>query len=511
MKTSTKCLILAALIITGLVFAFMTPIKFLINFAHDDSFFYLKTAYNFSKGLGSTFDGVNITNGYHPLWFIILSAYFLLLNQFFTFSPDLYFRLVVIIHFAICAGILMLVFKIFKLRKENPEYLRQFFLFIPLFIVLVFTRDFGMESQLLCLIYSTYLYLKSKEVFQGKSFIIYKIILLNLLFLSRVDYLFSIIPSIIISDYLSSEKERIRFLVISCLTVFILSISYFTFNKMYYGYFLTVSGVLKNSFPDFVLFQNLKIIFLSPSLMFHFVKFLFIVYTILFSLLYFRKNKNKLNKIDIFLFYSTCGSILFIILNLSYNMQALREWYVTFPTFIGSLLFIFSLSFSEKRFYLKFGTLIILCLIYFYETRMNNFKWNSSYDYAISLKNVTNENDKIFQIDFSGAVGFFSERKLINGDGLINSFEYLDYLKQHNLRSYFSDKQINLYSTHSEENKFYKITDSLGYYVDKFYSNKFGGYPFTYPEKNKVFEMPFEYDHALYEARGHWYLFKIPE
>jgi len=46
----------------------------------DDSLYYLKTALNFSQGLGSSFDGINLTNGYHPLWF-------LLLTMLFRFSP----------------------------------------------------------------------------------------------------------------------------------------------------------------------------------------------------------------------------------------------------------------------------------------------------------------------------------------------------------------------------------------------------------------------------------------
>jgi hypothetical protein len=42
----------------------------------DDTYYYLKTALNVSRGLGSTFDGVNPTDGYHPLWLGILSLAF---------------------------------------------------------------------------------------------------------------------------------------------------------------------------------------------------------------------------------------------------------------------------------------------------------------------------------------------------------------------------------------------------------------------------------------------------
>ncbi|RME22092.1 MAG: hypothetical protein D6798_16635, partial [Deltaproteobacteria bacterium] len=37
----------------------------------DDSFYYLEIARNIAAGRGSTFDGLQPTNGYHPLWMAI--------------------------------------------------------------------------------------------------------------------------------------------------------------------------------------------------------------------------------------------------------------------------------------------------------------------------------------------------------------------------------------------------------------------------------------------------------
>ena len=42
-----------------------------IWFTRDDAYYYFKVAQNISVGLGSTFDGINLTNGYHPLWMLI--------------------------------------------------------------------------------------------------------------------------------------------------------------------------------------------------------------------------------------------------------------------------------------------------------------------------------------------------------------------------------------------------------------------------------------------------------
>ncbi len=46
----------------------------LMGFAQDDFYYYLKTAQSFATGHGSSFDGTTHTNGYHPLYFLLLSA-----------------------------------------------------------------------------------------------------------------------------------------------------------------------------------------------------------------------------------------------------------------------------------------------------------------------------------------------------------------------------------------------------------------------------------------------------
>jgi hypothetical protein len=45
-------------------------------FMADDAFYYFQVAKNLAVGLGSTFDGVHVTNGYHPLWLLISAAAF---------------------------------------------------------------------------------------------------------------------------------------------------------------------------------------------------------------------------------------------------------------------------------------------------------------------------------------------------------------------------------------------------------------------------------------------------
>ena len=47
-------------------------------FVRDDAYYYFKVAQNIAEGHGSTFDGINITNGYHPLWMLVCIPIFAL-------------------------------------------------------------------------------------------------------------------------------------------------------------------------------------------------------------------------------------------------------------------------------------------------------------------------------------------------------------------------------------------------------------------------------------------------
>jgi hypothetical protein len=54
---------------------FYTPLRNptrIMPFVEDDFYYYLKVAQNVAAGRGSTFDGITRTNGYHPLYFVVL-------------------------------------------------------------------------------------------------------------------------------------------------------------------------------------------------------------------------------------------------------------------------------------------------------------------------------------------------------------------------------------------------------------------------------------------------------
>lgn len=50
------------------------PLSSRIGMLHDDAYFYLGVARHLAAGHGSTFNGIEPTNGYHPLWLLLVTA-----------------------------------------------------------------------------------------------------------------------------------------------------------------------------------------------------------------------------------------------------------------------------------------------------------------------------------------------------------------------------------------------------------------------------------------------------
>src|SRR6476660_10467831 len=74
-------------------------------FTRDDAYYYFKVAQNISEGHGSTFDGIDLTNGYHPLWMLVCIPIFALAR--FDLILPLRVLLLVMSGLSVATGILL--------------------------------------------------------------------------------------------------------------------------------------------------------------------------------------------------------------------------------------------------------------------------------------------------------------------------------------------------------------------------------------------------------------------
>lgn len=79
-RSVTACVVLGAFVAVIGPFTRHLPMTLCET---DDFFYYLKIAVNLSHGAGSTFNGIVATNGYHPLWLLLLASF-----TWFTTAPQ---------------------------------------------------------------------------------------------------------------------------------------------------------------------------------------------------------------------------------------------------------------------------------------------------------------------------------------------------------------------------------------------------------------------------------------
>ena len=84
-------------------------------FVRDDAYYYFKVAQNISLGLGSTFDGINITNGYHPLWMLICIPIFTLAKS----DPILPLRVLLMVIAVIHTATSVMIYRLVKTHLSH--------------------------------------------------------------------------------------------------------------------------------------------------------------------------------------------------------------------------------------------------------------------------------------------------------------------------------------------------------------------------------------------------------
>ncbi len=97
--------------------AFSAPHNFSTRwFLRDDAYYYFKVAQNISEGHGSTFDGINPTNGYHPLWMLVCIPIFALAR----FDLILPLRVLMMVMALLSAATSILLFRLLKKYTSEP-------------------------------------------------------------------------------------------------------------------------------------------------------------------------------------------------------------------------------------------------------------------------------------------------------------------------------------------------------------------------------------------------------
>ncbi len=207
-------------------------------FVPDDVFFYLKIAGAIVSGQGSTFNGITPTNGYHPLWMVLLLPLRLVISD----RQGLIRAL-----FALCA--VLYVAALFLLaRLLDRLRIRARWPALALFAYYVLVNPLGSEFHISLPLLLLFL-LKTVPLFEGsagdRDWILAGVIA-GLGMLARLDNVF-LIGLVIAAATLSGPRFFRHALLIGVPAVIVVA-PYLLWNKLAFGAFQPISGVIKSTF-----------------------------------------------------------------------------------------------------------------------------------------------------------------------------------------------------------------------------------------------------------------------
>jgi hypothetical protein len=470
-------------------------------FFADDTYYYLEIAKNIIEGYGSSFSGLENTNGYQPLWQYILVclAYFypedilaaslrtvfiiFIFNTFFIFKLSLKISKNVLISFLISIYFLLniLIFKSTMLIMENA---------IGISLWLVF-----------------YYYYYDKDSLILHSF--KKLFFLGLLFLfislTRIEFSVIIFFLYVIDIFITKDPLNKKYFIVFGIP-FVGFVLYCLLQYIYFNFYFPISGYVKHqryslefiqrhgfllSFKKAIfdyLFTYKRLIFDAPidfyrqSIDFKGYKFFnfFIITIFISSIIIFIKKiflkKHFLDEICFDLIFLLKIFILVIIHGIFLCLYVPpfifgSPWYFSLEIVFFVVLFSILSKFLIKNGVLNSVMLYASFVIFiscssffsykFAKYEYNDFVPKSNLGRELNLKiaKYIKNNTKVDTVIAShnaGIIAFYSDRKTVNLDGLVNN-------------KYYFDNVIKTHSLFRNNIEKYLIQNNVKYIVD--YSN----------------------------------------
>lgn len=444
MNTSTIEKLIYLLLLFNVQYVTLFPIYFdhtiLLSSFTDDFFYYLKIAENIAIGEGSTFNGIVDTNGYHPLWLIILTI--VVKISFYTNIDVLIF---------VKATISLIIFLSFYLfYKFAHLYLTNTFWRITFVIVAYFwyarLAFNGMENIITIPLFISFIlaYLQNKKA-------IYLGFLASLVVLSRLDSIVILVVFFSIEAlYKGIHIKRMMKLGIGAMLIPLYVMS----NMYLFNVLVPVSGMAKSvlnitsfhssTFHSLFTFGKFKFIFL-------------ILY--IFSII----NYSKFN------IFTKESKILYLTAIISipiyYLQTSLRSDYSLWPWYYYPLLMSFIMlsiptndlidnfnvrvSFIKNKILLYFTLCFMLMLSFFIYLKVLDLstKYRPLHVAGVKINKFEQNHPGIYAMgDRAGVVGFLLKSPIIQLEGLVMDKNYLDILeKSDNIEKILDEYNVDYY------------------------------------------------------------------
>lgn len=208
----------------------------------DDAYYYIVTANNFLKTGVFAFDGVNETNGFHPLWMAIVVTLFKLCGAGCTQEDQIFLIKTTEMAVRGVAVGLCLAFYLFESKRRRSLGLGYLGIAIVLLCPAFVIFEQGMETTLAAL----FLILVVNASTAGAA--VRLGVFLALLFLTRLDTAVFVAAPLLVSQVLIDRPgiRRVMAMTLPLATVFAI---YTGHNLWHTGHAVPISGAIRSSFP----------------------------------------------------------------------------------------------------------------------------------------------------------------------------------------------------------------------------------------------------------------------
>lgn len=240
-------------VVAYVYFAFVLnfPDRAILSILSDDAFYYFKIARNIADGQGPTFDGIVPTNGFHPLWMMLMVAIYAIAGS----SAHVPIVMVMWIGGALGIGTLLLLRKLVDTRIAPGFGIISVagFLLPNLVNATVNGMETGLQlfalTGLLLLCYERRL-MEPDE--RGRAPVVFGVAI-GIVTLCRLDSVFLIAAAILMCV---AERAPLR-ATLSRITRMVAGFSlcllpYFVWNFVVFGHFTPISARAKSAFPSVV-------------------------------------------------------------------------------------------------------------------------------------------------------------------------------------------------------------------------------------------------------------------
>ncbi|MDW8320584.1 MAG: hypothetical protein RMM08_04405 [Armatimonadota bacterium] len=432
------------LLLFALIVFWRIPSQSVVNLMPDDAFYYFGISRNFVKGHGFSFDTINPTNGFQPLWmYLLLPVAYLTRDMSVEVFPRAAFFYQALL-LVLAVGLLH-----FALRRWCSA---SVLLFSDAIILLLGMRLFfnGMETPVVFLSFALTVWCLSRGGAESHDVTYFAMVgmLSALILLARLDSVFIVL--IWIAVHFMQRERAWSYLGITVAVLAVLVAPYLLYNLWAFGDWMPISGRLKNSFPHIEQIDWRRV----PVQ--HYVPLL--VCPLATGWLWRRKHQQV--PLLLFLMAWSAGSWLHAVHTILFMKWGVFKWH--FSPYWIPLTVIVPVALHELQLHglarascaagvILWAASVLSIAQFIHETLLTSGPpaWATvAYRAAVWARENTS-GDAVFAMKDAGRFGYYSERRVINLDGLVNNMELQQYLRARRLSEYFRKKGVGFLAQHA--------------------------------------------------------------